>query len=358
MKAREKIRTTIKMAIKYSSNVYDAKELGQVLTPEKKRELEKQGYRIVGNHSAVKICEYTRKSIRGKDVCYKCTFYGIQSWRCVQMTPSLQTCSHRCRWCWRDIEYASAEWVGPVDAPKDIVEGCIKEHVRLLLGFGGTSDKIEKRYAEMKKPLHFAISLSGEPTAYPRLPELIDEVHSRAMTTFLVTNAEHPDMLEKLLAHQPTQLYVTLPAPDERTFLKSVRPLAKNGWQTIMKSLEIFNKFTCRKVVRLTLVKNVNMINPEGYAEILKKLNADFFELKGYVWVGYSRERLKKENMPTHDEIKEFSKRIAELTGLKIVQEKKESRVVLLVRDEKIKRHFSFSPYFQKEELGNLPKLN
>ena len=28
----------------------------------------------------------------------------------------------------------------------------------------------------MKQPLHFAISLTGEPTMYPRLPELIDEI--------------------------------------------------------------------------------------------------------------------------------------------------------------------------------------
>jgi len=63
-----------------------------------------EGYRLVGNHSAVKICAYCKKAIKGQDVCYKNTFYGIESWRCVQMSPTF-FCDHRCVFCWRDIEY-------------------------------------------------------------------------------------------------------------------------------------------------------------------------------------------------------------------------------------------------------------
>ena len=37
----------------------------------KKKDLEKQGYRIVGNHSAIKVCHWTKRAIRGEDVCYK-----------------------------------------------------------------------------------------------------------------------------------------------------------------------------------------------------------------------------------------------------------------------------------------------
>jgi len=87
-----------------------------------------EGYRIVGNHSAVKVCEYTKKAIRGKDVCYKNTFYGIESWRCIQMSPTFY-CNHRCVFCWRDIDYSWPRWQGPVDDPKEIVDGCIKAHV-------------------------------------------------------------------------------------------------------------------------------------------------------------------------------------------------------------------------------------
>lgn len=54
----------------------------------------KQGYKLIGNHSAIKLCLWTRKSIKsnGKEHCYKEQFYkdmGIESHRCIQMTPAL-----------------------------------------------------------------------------------------------------------------------------------------------------------------------------------------------------------------------------------------------------------------------------
>jgi tRNA wybutosine-synthesizing protein 1 len=36
------------------------------LSPGQQGTLHNQGYRLVGNHSAVKICEWTRKMIRGQ----------------------------------------------------------------------------------------------------------------------------------------------------------------------------------------------------------------------------------------------------------------------------------------------------
>src|SRR3990167_1999953 len=99
-----------------------------------------EGYRLVGNHSAVKVCAYCKKAITGKDVCYKNTFYGIESCRCV--------------FCWRDIDYVWPKWQGPVDDPKDIVDGCIKAHIELLQGFKGNDNAIEERLKDMGKPLH------------------------------------------------------------------------------------------------------------------------------------------------------------------------------------------------------------
>ena len=75
-----------------------------MITNEKQKDLYKQGYRLVGHHSAIKVCAWTKKCIRDEDVCYKNTFYGINTHRCVQMTPALQVCTHRCEWCWRDIK--------------------------------------------------------------------------------------------------------------------------------------------------------------------------------------------------------------------------------------------------------------
>ena len=300
----------------------------------RKKDLYNQGYRLVGNHSAIKVCEWCKKSIRGQSFCYKQKFYGINSHQCVQMTPALHVCTHRCFFCWRDIGFTNPKWTGPVDNPKDIVDGCIKEHVKYLQGFGGSKKADKKKFSDALMPKHFAISLSGEPTFYAKLPELIDEIHKRKMTSFLVTNGTNPAMLKRLIKHQPTQLYITLPAPNEDIYKKICNPLIKGGWKKILQSLKLLNGFSCRKAVRLTLVKNENLCNAEDYAKIIKETSADFFEFKAYMWVGYSKKRCNIENMPRYEEIRDFAEKVAKLADLKVIDEKKESRVVLVGKNK------------------------
>lgn len=314
-----------------------------IISDNKKMDLEKQGYRLVGNHSAIKLCMWTKKAIKCEDVCYKKTFYGIETHRCIQMTPALPFCGHRCVFCWRDIEFTKPKWEGPIDEPKDIVDGCIEAQIKYLQGFGGNDKADPIKYAESLKPLHFALSLSGEPTLYPKLPELITEINSRGMTTFLVTNGTNPEMLKKLQNHEPTQLYLTLPAPDKEIYLKTCLPMIKNGWETIQESIKVYNTINTRKTIRLTLVKNVNLIKPEKYAELFKNINADFFELKAYVWVGHSRKNLPIESMPKHEDIIKFAKEIIKnYPELKIIDEKKESRVILLAKQNTKNRIMKF----------------
>lgn len=303
-----------------------------MFTKEKIKDLEKQGYRFVGNHSAIKVCLWCKRAIKAKDVCYKNTFYGINSHRCIQMTPSF-VCSHRCIFCWRDIDFTPTKFPKELDNPKDIVDNCIKQHIKYLQGFGGDKDTDKEKYQEALKPLHFAISLAGEPTFYPKLPELIKEIHKRKMTSFLVTNGTNPTMLEKLLKTQPTQLYITLPAPDKNTYIKTCNPLIKDGWEKIQESLSLLKEFK-RSTIRLTLVKDINMLKPELYAELIKQHKPNFVEVKAFMTVGYARYRLTIENMPMHFEITKFAKQIAKHSGYKIIDEKKESRVVLLGKDK------------------------
>ncbi len=252
------------------------------------------------------------------------------------MTPALQHCNFRCWHCWRDISTASREWSGPVDDPKDIVEGCIKEHVKILIGFKGNKDANKQRIKEMQKPKHFAISLTGEPCMYPRLPELIDEIKKRGMTAYLVTNGSMPEMVEKLKGHEPTQFYITLAASNNDLFEHTTNPLIINAWERFNKTLEIMKNLKTRRVLRLTLTKGYNMVNPEEYGRFIKKLEGhyDFVECKGYMHVGYSMKRLSEKNMPTHDEIKEFSEKVAKAAGLKYIDEKPESSVVLLMKED------------------------
>lgn len=310
----------------------------------KKKDLERQGYRVAGEHSAVKVCLWSKKALRGQGVCYKQKFYGINSHRCVQMTPSLPACTLRCVWCWRDIEHTSPAWFGETDSPDKIVDECIKAHVKLLQGFGGGVNTDKKKFSESKTPIHFAISLAGEPTMYPRLPELLAELKKRTISSFVVTNGTQPEMLKKLAKNPPTQLYMTLPAPNKETFQKQCAPLIKDGWERILESLKIMQSLRkkTRTTIRLTLAKGANMDDAKGHAELIKIANPLFVELKAYVAVGYSTGRLHYSSMPLHSEIMSFAKELSEILGMKIVDEHKESRVALLMKKDSKKRVMKF----------------
>ncbi|KAM4648643.1 uncharacterized protein AAGF69_012548 [Amazona ochrocephala] len=61
------------------------------------------GYKLIGSHSGVKLCRWTKSMLRGRGGCYKHTFYGIESHCCMEATPSL-ACANQCVFCWsRDL---------------------------------------------------------------------------------------------------------------------------------------------------------------------------------------------------------------------------------------------------------------
>ena len=302
------------------------------MNEELKKLFEKQHYALVGKHTAVKTCHWTKQSIRGKGVCYKQKFYGIQSHRCLQMTPIVDRCNFNCLFCWRPMDYTEPQPPEDFDDPKYIVEESIKAQRKLLIGFKGSATADLKKLEEALSPNQVAISLAGEPTIYPKLGELIEEYAKRGFTTFLVTNGSNPDVLEKLNP-KPTQLYISVSAPTKEMHLKINRPLIKDGWERLQRSLELMSKMNCRTVVRLTLTRSA-MIMPEKYAEMIKKANPMFVEAKAYMHVGPSAKRLPEEEMPTHAEVLEFAKTIADLSGYIYRDESVPSRVVLLTRSD------------------------
>jgi tRNA wybutosine-synthesizing protein 1 len=77
------------------------------------------------------------------------------------------------------------------------------------------------------------------------------------------------------------------------------------------------------------------MIEPGKYAKLIKIAEPDFIESKGYVFVGGSRQRLAIENMPTHEEIKQFALELNKHLDYDLAGEKTDSRVVLLSSREK-----------------------
>jgi len=111
-----------------------------------------------------------------------------------------------------------------------------------------------------------------------------------------------------------------------------------------MQTLQILKtlKEKTRTVIRLTLIRNLNMVKPKEYAQLIKMAEPRFVELKGYVAVGFSRERLGVPFMPLHSEIKEFAKKVAKHCGYKIIDEKENSRVVLLMKEDRKDRIMKF----------------
>lgn len=55
-----------------------------------------------------------------------------------------------------------------------------------------------ERLIEGLSPRHCALSLVGEPIMYPEINRLVDELHRRRISTFLVTNAQFPEKIRML----------------------------------------------------------------------------------------------------------------------------------------------------------------
>lgn len=288
--------------------------------------LKKQRYARVGTHSAVKPCLWLKRSIRGGDGCYKSRFYGIQSHRCIQLTPTF-LCNQKCVFCWRptEIEVPIPKW----ESPEKLVDMFIAAQMKFISGYGGADTTDMERLGEAKQPKHVAISLIGEPTTYPDLAGLIDEFHKRGMSTFVVTNGTNPEMIRQI---NPTQLYMSLDAPDEDTYIRMCVP-ESDTWQNVLESLAHMAQKDGRTAIRITSVKGHNMFDPEGYARLIAIANPDFVEVKAYMHLGYSRKRLERECMPSHDEVLEFAKKVADACGYQITDSVELSRVVLLTPD-------------------------
>ncbi|MEM1550047.1 MAG: 4-demethylwyosine synthase TYW1 [Candidatus Methanomethylicia archaeon] len=298
-----------------------------------------QGYRLLGKykHSAVKICHWTKESLRNNRVCYKELWYPpVQSHRCMEMTPYIG-CNCHCLYCWRmhSGDRPGLLWreypldLREVDEPDVIIEDAIQRRKELLFGFKGDQNIDRLKFEEALRPTMMTMSLTGEPTLYPKISELISEARKRGMITFLVTNGTMPEVLEEM-DPLPFQLYVSISAPNEEIYLKLMRPLFKDGWSKLIKTLELFPSLDTRKVFRLTMIKGWNMIKHEEYVKMIYKAEPDFVEVKAYEWVGESRKRLSRDAMPYMEDIRDFAMKLSDLTGYKIRGEFKPSGVVLL----------------------------
>ena len=272
--------------------------------------LTKQGYTIIGTHSGVKICRWTKSALRGRGSCYKFSFYGIKSHLCMETTPSL-SCSNKCVFCWRHgTNPVGTTWRWQVDPPEMIFQGAKEGHYKKIKMMRGVPGVRAERFQEAMRIRHCALSLVGEPIFYPHINEFVAMLHEEHISSFLVCNAQHPDQLAAL--RPVTQLYVSIDASNAESLRKIDRPLHRDYWQRFLRCLDILRekRYRMRTVFRLTLVKGFNIDEEvEGYADLVARGLPCFVEIKGVTYCGTSSSSsagLTMQNVPFYDEITSF----------------------------------------------------
>ncbi|XP_043857051.1 S-adenosyl-L-methionine-dependent tRNA 4-demethylwyosine synthase TYW1-like [Dromiciops gliroides] len=290
----------------------EGSEKREMITPALREALSKQGYQLIGSHSGVKLCRWTKSMLRGRGGCYKHTFYGIESHRCMETTPSL-ACANKCVFCWRHhTNPVGTEWRWKMDRPDMILQQAIENHQNMIKQFKGVPGVRASRLEEGLQVKHCALSLVGEPIMYPEINCFLKLLHQHRISSFLVTNAQFPTEIRNL--EPVTQLYVSVDASTKDSLKKIDRPLFRDFWQRFLDSLRALAAKQQRTVYRLTLVKAWNVEELRAYAELVSLGEPDFIEVKGVTYCGESSaSNLTMANVPWHEEVIHFVEELVDL---------------------------------------------
>ncbi|KAK8790556.1 hypothetical protein WA171_002078 [Blastocystis sp. BT1] len=300
----------------------------EMITREQRAILTKQGYAVVGSHSAVKLCRWSKTHLRGNGACYKHTFYGLNSASCMEATPSL-ACANRCLFCWRHHSNPTGRsWRWKVDSPEMVYEGMVSNQRRLIRQFAGCEGVKSERVDEALALKHCALSLVGEPIMYPHIDQFIDLLHSHGTSSFLVTNAQFPEEIRRV--PPVTQFYISLDGSTKEGLKKLDRPLFRDYWERFNSCVEAVHDRKERTVLRLTLVKGYNMEDVEGVSKFVKASCPSFVELKGMTFSGQGC-MLTMANCPWYSEVVDYAQKLnALLDDYEISCEHEHSCSVLL----------------------------
>ncbi|XP_014135784.2 S-adenosyl-L-methionine-dependent tRNA 4-demethylwyosine synthase TYW1B isoform X1 [Falco cherrug] len=325
----------------------------EMITPALREVLTKQGYKLVGSHSGVKLCRWTKSMLRGRGGCYKHTFYGIESHRCMEATPSL-ACANKCVFCWRHhTNPVGTEWRWKMDQPEMILQEAIENHQNMIKQFKGVSGVKADRFEEAMTAKHCALSLVGEPIMYPEINRFVKLLHQYSISTFLVTNAQFPDEIRNL--EPVTQLYVSVDASTKESLKRIDRPLFKDFWQRFLDSLKALSEKQQRTVYRLTLVKAWNVDELKAYADLISLGKPDFIEVKGMTYCGESSaSSLTMVNVPWHEEVVRFVQELADLIPDYEIACEHEHSNCLLVAHKKFKINGEWCTWINYERFQEL----
>lgn len=238
--------------------------------------------------------------------------------------------------CWRHHKNpVGKEWRWKTDDPHYIVDQAVNTHISMIKEAKGIPGVQMDRWEEAHTVRHCALSLVGgmyllgagyllkietrvelfltpasslliffytEPIMYPRIDELLADLHSRKISTFLVTNGQHPQAIESL--RPITQLYVSVDAPTQDSLIAIDRPLFQDAWDRLKQSLSSLKDKGQRTVARLTVVKGWNSDEIAGYAELIALGHVSLVEVKGVTFCGKSdASNLNMTNTPWHHEV-------------------------------------------------------
>ncbi|KAF9088636.1 S-adenosyl-L-methionine-dependent tRNA 4-demethylwyosine synthase [Mortierella sp. AD031] len=356
--ANQKVRAKRSVGETKDGKAIKPREVREMVSPLLYKSLTKQGYKIIGSHSGVKICRWTKAALRGRGFCYKHSFYGIQSHLCMETTPSL-ACANKCVFCWRHhTNPVGTEWRWKVDDPEFILEGALENHYGMLKQLKGVPGVRADRFVEATQVKHCALSLVGEPIFYPHINEFVKLLHKKRISSFLVTNAQFPDAIANM--DPVTQLYVSVDASTKESLKKIDRPLFRDFWERFLDSLDALGKKGQRTVYRLTLVKDFNTDEIANYVELIRRGQPDFIEIKGVTYCGYGgASGLTMANVPYHAEVVRFVELIQEQlgAGYEIAAEHAHS-CSILVASTKFKKgdtwytHIDYDKFFELVESG------
>ncbi|KAF5831266.1 hypothetical protein DUNSADRAFT_13350 [Dunaliella salina] len=206
--------------------------------------------------------------------CYKHSFYGIASHRCMEATPSL-ACANKCVFCWRHhTNPVGRSWRWAMDPADEIVGRAVLLHRGMVREYAGAPGVSAERVAEGMDIRHCALSL----------------------------------------LRPVTQLYVSVDAATPETLKAVDRPLFADYWERFTECLRLLKDKRQRTVYRLTLVKNKNMNDVAAYAQLLDLGRPDFIEIKGVTYCGDSpaSDLTMEKNVPWHHEVVEFSQALCD----------------------------------------------
>ena len=329
-------------------------EKPQMLNETVRTNLRKQGYRIIGSHSGVKLCRWTKSMLRGRGGCYKHTFYGIESHRCMEATPSL-ACANKCVFCWRHhTNPIGKEWKWEMDPPDQIVRDALSYHRGMIKEMRGVPGVKPERMAEAIDVKHCALSLVGEPIMYPEINELCNKLHGQGISSFMVTNAQFPDAIERLVP--VTQLYVSVDAATKDSLKAIDRPLFSDFWERFLLCLQKLRTKQQRTVYRLTLVNDWNMAEVEQYANLVDIGKPDFIEIKGVTYCGTNdASSLTIKSVPYHKQVRAFGEEICKFKGeYGLACEHEHSLSILLARKDRYLKENKWYTWIDYERFQEL----